>query len=217
MNYDKLSIEQLNILISTKQEEYNSLINEPKTRVSAYGGIMIHEIRTITKYEALYEEIDLIKAEITKRTNKDGDKLFFILYDNRVIELLTSNGIVKKGGLLENYFVGKSASEHASYVSDRHDKQLTEVKFLEEKITDNKIHLILALNGRETFKLSCEYKITNDNPTYFYIEFLHKSIFDYQLNKELTQKHRRKLCTYAGAYLYKKTFAPEKNINIRSL
>ncbi len=203
--YENLSNSELENLIAEKTIKFREKDLDFKSSKSAH---------TYNIVESLDNEIHSIKVELLKRTNTEGEKLFFIVYGKgHVVPLITENGIVKKGGLLDNYFTGKSAKEHEAYVIGRHGKKLTEIIFVSKNITEDKIEIEVKLND-VSCKLSSNYKITVNQSDYFYIEFQNKEIKRLDSERGLSEKERWAL-TYCGAYLYQQTFAPNKHINMR--
>jgi hypothetical protein len=158
----------------------------------------------------------MVMAELEKRTNKSGEKLFFICYDTQfchVVPCIAENGVVKSGGLLDNYFVGRRLSEQDEYVRQRHGKKMTEVKFREVNLMVGHVDFVIDLDGTE-FIFKSDFKITVDQKDYFYIEFQNKKITPFSGTRGANE-YQRCMATYAAGYLYKTKYAPEKHINIR--
>lgn len=203
--YQNLSNLELENLIAEKTVKYRQIDADFKASKS---------VHTYNIVESLDNEIHSIKVELLNRTNKEGEKLFFIVYGkSHVVPLITNNGVVKSGGLLDNYFVGKSAKEHEAYVTGRHGKTLKEITFISKSITESRIELEVKLND-VLCKFSSNYKITVNQSDYFYIEFQNKEMKRLDSERGLSEKQRWAL-TYCGAYLYQQTFAPNKHINLR--
>lgn len=211
-----ISTEELKLKANALQERISVLRNTPSTRMSAMGGF-IQEAHVIREWENKDAELGPILAELEKRKNTDGEKLFFICYDTKfthVVPFVTENGVLKSGGLLENYFVGRMASEHAMYVSGRHGKVSTEVKFSNVKFIEDSIDYTISLDGVE-FDYSSKFRISVDQPDYFYIEFQNKKIKRTDGSERGPSKHQACMATYGAGFLYKKMFNPNKNLNIR--
>ena len=215
-----LTDDQLRSKIAELHNKYQAARNEPASRTSDYNGAPLQSVDCIRRQESLYEEIDLLKAELQSRTAPDGEQLYFILYDRKfyhVIPTIIEKGRLKKGGMLDNYFLGKGEAEHKSYVQGRHGKNLTRVIYDRVAITTGtgefgKISIDLSLDGKK-FTINADFRLSGNYKDYFYIELSNKEI------KTDTDRGassaERCLCTYAAAYMYREMFAPGKNINIR--
>jgi hypothetical protein len=221
---DIKSVDKLKTLLEKKDDEYRKLINSPKTRQSAYNGIPIHSVQNIREYENIYEEMSFIRAEIAKRQNKESGEQLHFIYSNNLWVVITpfivENGIMKSGGYLDNYFLGKSAEEHEGYVIGRHGAKIYKFDYLEKEVNfvsdnsdENRIFFKAKIKDRY-IKVKTRFKLSVNCDTYFYFEYkdLKIKVEDGQISKPM-----QKVAKYACAYLYKMTFAEHKNICIRDL
>jgi len=214
-NIKEQTTEQLETSSRELAARYEALRKEPATRHSAAGG-MIQEARVITEMETVDSELGPVNAEIERRKNpSDIGQTYFIRYGrNHVIPCVVRHGLVESGGLLPNYFVGRRASEHESYVRGRHGKRLTLVSFDNLKFNDAGYISFRAKLDKTEFDFESKFVITRNEKEYFYIKFENKTIKPVDGTRGASE-HQRDLLTYGAAYFYQKLVATGKNINIQ--
>jgi len=199
------------------------LRNQPNSRQSAVGGL-IQEAWVIREWENKDEELGKIKGEIRKRETPDEtEELYFICYDAEnyhIVPYIIQHGILKSGGLLPNYFIGRPKEEHDSYIIGRHEKQSTKIEIIDSSIEEphggqgDKLGNITVKLNDKIFIFNTKYRIPIESKDYFYIEFYEKHI---NLSGEGNQanKYQRAMIAYAFAYEFRNKFLPNKNICIR--
>lgn len=215
-NTKEQNISELESKVNSIKVRINELRGMPNSRRSA-SGLMIQEYWVIDEWEKKDAELGRLLAEIELLKNTEGEKLFFICYEAKsyhVVPCITRNGIVVSGGLLDNYFTGRVASEHASYVQGRHGKVLTEINFEDVVLNGNEINFRIKFNGHE-FDFRSKFKFPVNDTKYFYMQFFEKSITPVNSDRGASEKQRC-LITYGAAYLFQQSEEVKRHIHIRN-
>lgn len=196
------------------------LQSSPPTRMSAYGGIMIHEARIIREWENLDEELGKLEAQIYSLENPNQTSEIELVYcdDNYVVETHIKNGILIKGGLLESYFKGRVATEHHEYVIGRHDKQYYKllvnnvILYPNEPFTSG-VATIDCLIGDFRYLGKCDYNSRVNEKTYFYFNISNIDIHRENSDRGLSTREKQ-LLKYVCAMCYRDIYKPNCNINL---
>lgn len=194
--------------------------NEPKTRMSAYGGIMIHEARLIKEWENLDEELGSIRANIYSIEHPEKTSAIELVYchNDYIVETYIENGIIAKGGLLESYFKGRLASEHHNYVINRHEKQyysliVNSVNIEPSTHYTKGVAKIDCKIGNIQYSGICNYNSRVDEVKYFYFNIFNIDIKRNNTNRGLS-KREKQLLKYVCAMYYRDKFKPNCSINL---
>jgi len=162
MNIDNtLRIQELRQEIQTLEKEIAELNKVPATRPSTHGSYMLQPIWVYTARETKDEILGRLRGQLLKLINTDGKELYYInINSTYFVALHAENGVVKSGGLLNNYFVGRPLSEQLAYVRSKGCVPI-KTEELEKIVNDNILTIKLKLYDSIIVSLSCEHKISS--------------------------------------------------------
>jgi hypothetical protein len=207
--------------IDKLEAELKQLYAEPRSRQSAVG-VMIQQAHVIRKIEAVDERLGKLRAEVhlLKNNNDPTEEIELIYYGaNHVVETYIKGGILVKGGLLENYFKGRLATEHHNYVVSRHHKTFEKL-IIEESDIDyypifNKGNVTIRCKlGDNTYVGSTQYKCRVDNETYFYFSVESFNFFRLEKATRGLSKKEKTLIKYVCAMIFRNKYRPNAHINL---
>lgn len=214
-----MKISALKETIFQIEERIKYLRNSPSTRMSAMG-TMIQETYIIREWEELDEKVGKLRAQLHLLENPtDNEEEIQLIYygHNHIIPTYSKNGILTKGGLLDNYFTGRLIGEHNSYAITRHGKYPVNLNIIESTVNkigkDGTVTLTCKIgeyeySGQTNYWLRCEFEthfqfckrnfsfVRKDNPT-----------------RGLSSKEKN-LILYVCAMVYQQNYNSSANINM---
>ena len=213
-----MEITTLKETISQIDERIKYLRNSPASRMSAMG-TMIQEAYVIREWENLDEKVGKLRAELYMLENPSSEEKVQLVYvnDTYVVDTYSKNGVLVKGGLLENYFKGRLISEHDNYVRGRHHKNSYDLVIFDSSVnkTGNEGQITLSCKiGNHEYLGQMDYWLRCESPEFFqFCKRNFKFIRTDNPNRGLSHTEKT-LLWYTCGLIYRLNYNRNANINL---